>query len=403
MTANLTPQTPEDVLAAVRWAAAEHTPLEIIGQGSKRALGRPMQTAHTLDLSQLCGVTLFEPEELVMTARAGTPLAEITALLDEHNQELQFEPMDTGPLLGKAAGQGTLGGLVNTNLSGPRRIKASSARDHVLGISAVSGRGEAFKSGGRVVKNVTGYDLSKGVTGAWGTLAVLTDITMKVLPKAQTEQTLVLNGLDDAAAATAMAMAMGSNGEVSSAAHLPSGVGGEQAMTLLRLEGFEPSVAYRMENLSKLLGAYEKQERMGAEESKKLWARLRDCLPFAAHTDRALWRISCIPNKGHAIVADLRDKLGAEHFYDWQGGLIWLQMEGAQSHADTVRHSLAAHGGGHATLLRASADERMAVPVFEPQPGPLAALSKRYRENFDPHGILNPGRMVPGTPQLAEA
>ncbi|MEL7273942.1 MAG: glycolate oxidase subunit GlcE [Pseudomonadota bacterium] len=393
--ANLTPQSPDDVLAAVRWAAAEHTPLEIIGQGSKRALGRAMQTAHTLDLSQLTGVTLFEPEELVMTARAGTPLAEINALLDEHNQELQFEPMDTGPLLGRPGGQGTLGGLVNTNLSGPRRIKASSARDHVLGIAAVSGRGEVFKSGGRVVKNVTGYDLSKGVTGAWGTLAVLTDITMKVLPKAETEQTLVLTGLDDAAASAAMALAMGSNAEVSGAAHLPSGIEGSEAQTLLRLEGFEPSVAYRIENLSKMLGTHQNQARMTAKASREIWLTLRDCLPFATHINRALWRISCIPTQGHRIAAELRNKLGAEHFFDWQGGLIWLQLEGASSHAETVRQTLDAHGGGHAMLMRASADERMAVPVFQPQPGPLAALSQRYRENFDPHGILNPGRMVP--------
>lgn len=394
MTADLHPQSPDDVLSAVRWAAAEKTPLEIVGQGSKRALGRPMQTAHTLDLSGLTGVTLFEPEELVLTARAGTTMREITALLDENNQELQFEPMDTGPLLGKPVGEGTLGGLVNTNFSGPRRIKASSARDHVLGISAVSGRGEIFKSGGRVVKNVTGYDLSKGVTGAWGTLAVLTDITMKVLPKAETEQTLVLTGLDDAAATAAMALAMGSNAEVSGAAHLPAGIDGDEAKTLLRLEGFEPSVAYRIENLAKMLGQHQNQARLDATASRAQWLTIRDCLPFVDHQDRALWRMSCTPTQGHALAAALRNQLGASHFYDWQGGLIWLQMEGGASHADIVRQTLAKCGGGHATLIRASADERLTVPVFQPQPSPLAALSQRYRENFDPHGILNPGRMV---------
>ncbi|NRB32910.1 MAG: FAD-binding protein, partial [Rhizobiaceae bacterium] len=223
--ADLHPKSDQDVLQAVQWAAAEQVPLEVIGQGSRRGLGVPTQTAHTLDMSGLSGVTLFEPEELVLSAKAGTPLSEIVELLDQHNQEMQFEPMDMGPLLGLAPDKGTLGGLVSTNFCGPRRLKAGSVRDHILGISAVSGRGETFKSGGRVVKNVTGYDLSKGVTGAYGTLAVLTDIIIKVLPKAETEQTLVLNGLSDEQASEVMAKAMGSSAEVSGAAHLPAGIG----------------------------------------------------------------------------------------------------------------------------------------------------------------------------------
>jgi glycolate oxidase FAD binding subunit len=186
-----TPATAEETLNIVRWAAGEETPLEIVGHGSKRGIGRPSQAEHVLDLSQLSGVTLYEPEELVLSARAGTPLAEIEALLERHNQQLAFEPMDYGPLLGGEPGRGTIGGVLGANLSGPRRIKAGAARDHVLGVNAVSGRGEAFKSGGRVVKNVTGYDLSKGLAGSWGTLAVVTDVTFKVLPAAETERTLV--------------------------------------------------------------------------------------------------------------------------------------------------------------------------------------------------------------------
>ena len=223
---NLHPQTDAEVLDAVRWAAAEEVPLEVVGQGSKRVLGHPMQTAHTLDMSAMSGVTLFEPEELVLSARAGTPLSEIEALLDEHDQEMQFEPADLCSLLGELPGQGTLGGLVSTNICGPRRLKSGSVRDHILGISAVSGRGEAFKSGGRVVKNVTGYDLSKGVTGAYGTLAVLTDIIIKVLPKAETEQTLVLEGLSDAKAIDAMARAMGSSAEQGSSIRMTCGLSG---------------------------------------------------------------------------------------------------------------------------------------------------------------------------------
>ncbi len=217
------PNSAEEVLETIQWAVSEESPLEILGHGSKRGIGQPLQSEHTLDLSRLAGITLYEPEELVLSAKAGTPVAEIEAALREHNQELAFEPMDYGPLLGGEAGRGTLGGLLAANLSGPRRLKAGAARDHVPGVHAVSGRGEGFKSGGRVVKNVTGYDLSKGLAGSWGTLAVATDITMKVLPAAETETTLCIAGLEDAVATEAMATAMGSSAEVSGAAHLPKG------------------------------------------------------------------------------------------------------------------------------------------------------------------------------------
>ena len=392
MSANLHPQSRGDVLEAVRWAVAERAPLEIVGQGSKRSVGHPVEADHMLDLSALSGVTLYEPEELVLSALGGTPLAEIETLLANHDQELQFEPSDLGPLLGIEAGQGTLGGLVNTNLCGPRRLKAGSVRDHVLGIHAVSGRGEEFKSGGRVVKNVTGYDLSKGVTGSWGTLAVLTDITMKVLPRAETEQTLVLNGLSDAEAAEAMAMAIGSNAEVSGAAHLPTDVAEGGAKTLLRLEGFVPSVKYRIDNLANLLARFGPAEKWDTATSRKQWLSIRDCHPFVGRSG-PVWRLSCAPSNGHRIAAGIGNRVSAKYYYDWQGGLIWLLMEDGETNGAIVRSTLAELGGGHATLIRADASERRSVPVFQPQAPARAALNNRYRENFDPHIILNPGRM----------
>src|SRR5829696_8465816 len=204
MTSTLRPASPQDVLNAVVWAAAEETPLEIVGHGSKRGVGRPVQAEWTLDLSGVTGITLYEPDELVLSARAGTPLAEIEALLAAHGQQLDFEPMDYGPIFGAESGRGTIGGTLASNLSGPRRLKAGAARDHILGVRAVSGRGEAFKSGGRVVKNVTGYDLSKGLAGSWGTLAVVTELTFKVLPRPESAATLVIAGLDDYAAIAAL-------------------------------------------------------------------------------------------------------------------------------------------------------------------------------------------------------
>src|SRR5215471_10942177 len=253
----LKPRDSKEVEDAVRWALGNDKPLELAGQGTKRAIGRPSQTDLTLDLSGLSGVTLYEPAELVLSARAGTPVAEIDALLAENNQQLAFEPMDYGPLLGAGTNNGTLGGAIAANLSGPRRIKSGAARDHFLGVTAVTGRGETIKSGGRVVKNVTGYDLCKLLAGSWGTLGAMTDITVKVLPKAETEATVLIEGLDDATACVAMTSAMGSSCEVSGAAHLPDhiapwfeNVPESVASTVLRLEGFAPSVTHRRETLA---------------------------------------------------------------------------------------------------------------------------------------------------------
>jgi glycolate oxidase FAD binding subunit len=402
-----TPSTVAEVRDVVAWAAAEQQPLEVLGRGSKRGVGRPLQTEHALDLSKLSGVTLYEPEELVLSARAGTPLAEIETLLAANGQQLAFEPMDYGPLLGtttaNGAAGGTIGGVLAANLSGPRRLRAGAARDHILGVHAVSGRGEVFKSGGRVVKNVTGYDLSKAMAGSWGTLAAVTDVTFKVLPAAEAETTLAVRGLLDEQAAAAMAAAMGSSGEVSSAAHVPEGVAGNmlasglgsEPATLLRVEGFGPSVAYRVDLLKSLFRDASTIDEMSTEQSRKLWREIRDCIPFADNTDKPVWRVSVAPSVGHQLALALRMQAPATVFYDWQGGLVWIRMEGGEPEADLLRGLVRRFGGGHATLVRAAAPVRAAVPVFEPQPAALAALSVRLKAEFDPKGILNPGRMFP--------
>lgn len=397
-----TPATSAETLSTVAWAAAEETPFEILGHGSKRGIGRPQQSEHALDLSKLTGVTLYEPAELVLSAKAGTPLAEIESLLAQNGQQLAFEPMDYGPLLGGIKGKGTIGGALATNLSGPRRLKAGAARDHILGINAVSGRGEAFKSGGRVVKNVTGYDLSKLMANSWGTLAVFTDVTFKVLPAAETEVTLAIRGLLDDAAAAAMALALGSSAEVSSAAHLPERVAarvaggglGSDAATLLRVEGFGPSVAYRIAALKTLLKNAGPLEEISGDVSHAAWRDIRDCMPFADGSEKPVWRVSMAPSQAHQMVLTLRMQIGVTAFYDWQGGLVWLRMEEGDPEAGLLRGLIRKHGGGHATLVRAAPSHRAAVPVFEPQAPHLAALSARLKAEFDPKAILNPGRMA---------
>ncbi len=395
MDATFKPRDTRETCEAVKWAAAEEQPLEILGTASKKGLGRPVQSAHVLDLSALTGIVSYEPEELVLTLRAGTPIADVEALVAANNQELSFEPMDYGPLLGEAPGQGTIGGVLAANLSGPRRIKYGSARDHVLGLEAVSGRGEVFNSGGKVVKNVTGYDLPRALCGSWGTLGVATTVTLKVNPRPETSATLMLSNLADAEAVKAMCQAMGSSAEVSGAAHLPKGPVGEGARTFLRLEGFKTSVDYRFDSLARLLAGFGNAVRIDQAESQALWSSIRDCAPVHAGNE-PVWRISVAPTSGAGLVEVLRRKFEVEAFYDWSGGLVWLKCLDGKLHETEIREAVTASGGGHATLVRADAATRSATSVFQPQPAPLAALARRLKHQFDPKGILNPGRMVAG-------
>jgi len=404
MTENiLKPRDAKEVEDAVRWALGNEKALELAGRGTKRAIGRPSQTDVTLDVSGLIGITLYEPAELVLSARSGTPLAEIEELLDKNNQTLAFEPIDYGPLLGGEANRGTLGGVIAGNLSGPRRIKSGAARDHFLGVTAVTGRGETIRSGGRVVKNVTGYDLCKLFAGSWGTLAAMTDITVKVLPKAETEATVVIAGLDDAPACAAMAAAMGSSCDVSGAAHLPDhvaawfdGVPKSQPSTVLRLEGFAPSVAHRKEALATQMKSFGTVSIVEERNSRALWHDIRNVKPFAvdAALARPLWRISVAPSRGHQIAAAITP--AAQMFYDWAGGLIWVAMPFAgEPDAAAIRRAVAAVGG-YATLVRAPTAVRAVVDVFAREESASLALAKRVKESFDPRGILNPGRMWAG-------
>jgi glycolate oxidase FAD binding subunit len=406
MTDRLKPRNAKDVETAVQWALGEAKSLEVIGGGSKRALGRPSQTDLTLDLSGLAGVMLYEPDELVLSAKAGTKLSDIETLVAGSDQELAFEPMDFGPLLGTAPGMATIGGVLSVNASGPRRIKVGAARDHFLGFSAVSGRGETFKSGGRVVKNVTGYDLCKLMAGAFGTLGAMTDVTIKVLPRAETEQTLLVPGLGAARAAEAMMQAMASSCEVSGAAHLPAGVVSRlpglpdgQALTALRLEGVAPSVAHRKTLLESLMRPYGSPETLDTEASRTLWRAMRDVTPFAADGPagaRHVWRLSTAPTQGAALGAALAAEADVELIYDWSGGLIWAALAPSDDAGAALVRRAVANAGGQATLIRAPAAIRAAIDVFTPDGPGIAALSQRIKDGFDPKSVLNPGRMWAG-------
>jgi glycolate dehydrogenase FAD-binding subunit len=399
------PDTVEELAYLVAEAADTRTPLEVMGRGTKREIGRPVQHGAVLSTENLVGVPLYEPSELVVVALAGTPMAQIEAMLAEHDQGFPFEPVDLGPILGFGRGQGTIGGVVAANLSGSRRILAGSARDHVLGVQAVNGRGDTIRSGGRVTKNVTGYDLARAIAGSWGTLAVMTEISLKVLPVQREVRTVLCFGLADPNGVETLCLALGTPFEVSGTVHihaeLAEGFSDQEianagvSVTAIRVENFPASARYRSSRLKQMLQAYAPALELDTMRSRIFWDEVR-ALKMFEKNGRPLWRISTVPSTAAKLVASVARKIDVRVLYDWSGGLVWLETPPiSDAGAVEIRRTLAEFGG-HATLIRADASARAGVDVFQPLAPPLMALTVAVKQAFDPVGILNPGRMYPG-------
>ncbi len=368
----LTPETEADLAQAIVQA---NSPLRIIGGGT-RGIGTGVGEA--LSTAGLSGVTLYEPGALTLVVKAGTPLAEIEAALAAEGQSLPFEPMDHRALMG-TTGVPTIGGVVACNVSGPRRIASGACRDFMLGVRFVDGSGRVLKNGGRVMKNVTGYDLVRLMTGSFGTLGVLTEVALKVLPAPRASATLALEGMEPERAVAALSRALGSPFEVSGAAHVAADAG----RTLIRLEGFEASVAYRADEMRRLLAEFGAWETV--EDAAEIWRGIRDVTHFGGDGD--VWRISARPTEGPALAARVPE---AQVVFDWGGGLIWLCVpEGTD-----VRARLGAFGG-HATLVRAAPETKARLGAFHPGAAPVAALEAGLRAKFDPRGLFNPELMAP--------
>jgi len=365
------------------FVAGAKGPLAIRGGGT-RSVGRPV-VGDVLDVSGLSGVTLYEPGALTIVAQAGTPVSEIEATLAAENQRLAFEPYDLTAMLG-TSGASTIGGVIATNASGPRRIQAGAARDFALGVRFVDGTGNIVKNGGRVMKNVTGYDLVKLMSGSWGTLGVLTEVSLKVLPAVEAVTTLVIKDIDAPQAVAAMSAALGSPYEVSGAAWIGGAV-------WLRLEGFAMSVDYRATSLCDLLRPFGEISRDDAAD----WASVRDAAPLHPHA--TVWRISVKPSDGPAVIAALPE--GTDAILDWGGGLVWAGHAAGDAKTHVALQSAVAAFGGHATLIKAPEPMRAAVSVFQPETAGVAAISDALRARFDPRGILNPGLMGAASAQAA--
>lgn len=375
----LTPRDETDLAEAVRHA---QNPLSIQGGGT-RPVGHAV-AGEVLSVAGLSGITLYEPGALTLVAQAGTPIAEIEVALAAENQMLAFEPMDHRALMG-TTGEPTIGGVVAGNVSGPRRVQAGACRDFLLGVRFVDGMGEVIKNGGRVMKNVTGYDLVKLLAGSRGTLGVLSEVSFKVLPRPEAAAVVLLTGLSVENAVGAMSLALTSPFDVTGAAHVPVGLDGDP-VTMIRVEGFEDSTKYRSAQLAERLAAFgpaEIERRLaGPESTRSGWAWVRDVETFAG-TDEDVWRFSVRPGDAPALIEGLGD---ARILMDWGGGLVWAACAAGRN---LRREGLR----GHATLVRAAVATKAEVPVFQPEVAPLAGLAADLRQKFDPKGILNPGLM----------
>jgi glycolate oxidase FAD binding subunit len=383
--------------------AAQKRGMEVVGHGALRNAGRVSKSDIVLTTAGLKGVTLYEPTEIVMSARAGTPVYEIEAVLAARGQMLAFEPLDLGPTTGAPGGALSIGGVFATNFSGARRVSAGSARDNLLGVRAVNGRAELFKSGGRVMKNVTGLDVARGLTGSWGTLAVMTEVTFKVAPLPQTMLTLAYVGLPDDLAIEALTVAMGTPLEVTGAVHLPKNCAERlrepelkrlgQSVTLLRLETFATAIDERKEKLKTALKVYGAPLELDSEQTFNLWSEFRTLSVMPFSTETSLWRIATLPTKAPEIVFAIRKFMDAVAFYDWSGAQIWLEVPAAaDAGAADVRRAVSVRGG-HATLIRAQPEVRSSVDVFEPLKPEIERLTRGLKSAFDPNGLLNRGRM----------
>jgi glycolate oxidase FAD binding subunit len=398
MSTMLAPSDEAGFAAVIAEAAAAKEPLSIFGAGTKSCMLRPVQSARSLSTRNLGGITLYSPSELIMSARSGTPLADIEATLAEHGQHIIAEPSDLGALTGAREPQ-TIGGVIATNLSGPRRVAWGAMRDHLLGIRVVTGRGEMIRSGGRVLKNVTGLDLCKLVAGSHGTLGVITEVTLKVLPAPETVGTLVLHDLDAAAGVAKLSAALGSPYGVSGAAWLPREAAAlvgpfAGSVAFIRIEDFSASVGYRTGRLRDDLG-HADTDILDDAASRQVWRALRTMAALPAERDDAVWRVSVRPSAGPTVLQTLAEGFGMRGYLDWGGGLVWL----VGSPTAETHHSVEAAAklaGGTWTLMRAPEPLRAAVNVLPPEPEVLARITRRVKAALDPHAILNPGRMYAG-------
>lgn len=389
------PISEEEIAEIVRKANADNTTIEIVGGGTRLGLGNPVDADMQLSTSKLSGITLYEPGALTIVAKAGTPLAEIETALAKEGQHLPFEPADYRPLMG-SKGEPTIGGVVACGISGPKRFQGGACRDCLIGVRFINGAGDIIKNGGRVMKNVTGYDLVKLMAGSFGTLGILSEVSFKVLPLAEKTTTIAVEGLSYTEAIAALAKAATSPFDPTGLAYLPAD--NEAARVLIRLEGFDNQLEYRAERVSELMEPFGAINRLDGKQHLDIWKQVRECSKFAGRAG-SVWRVSVKPGDADGFLNRILNDAKLEYFLDWAGGLIWvfadeetLGANGGSAGVTTILRNGLSGIGGHATLVRA-ADKDNVASSFQPEAPGVAALSAAIKQQFDPANILNPGRM----------
>lgn len=367
----MTPSNENELAEVIKSAAS---PLRIVGGGTRQALGNAVDATGTLYTSGLTGITLLEPAALTLVVRAGTPMRDVRAALDAENLQLPFEPIDHTKLMG-TTGATSIGGVVACNISGPRRIQAGACRDSLIGVRFVDGSGNIVKNGGRVMKNVTGYDIVKLMAGSFGTLGVMTELSFKLLPKPATQATIKLHGLDDVNGVKALCSALGSPNDVTGASY-------HDGSAYIRIEGLPKSVAFRTEQLKTL---FKEQQVSVTKQDQETWRKLGDVDALNAHKG-SIWRASVKPTDGPKLVQRLGDAgVEVDALYDWGGGLINLGLPD-----DVNLRDYMVGVAGHAVVVRGMGAN---APRMVPQNKMTQMIEQGLREKFDPHGILNTGIM----------
>ena len=397
------PISREEIAEIIRNCYKKNIPLEINGSKSKNKIGRNFQAEKTLDLTNYSGIIDYKPEELYIKVKAGTPINSIIEELDKHDQQLAFEPVDFGFLFNGKSNNGTIGGVISCNFAGPRRFKVGSARDHLLGFQGINGKGEIIKSGGTVVKNVTGYDLCKLISGSFGTLSVLTELSVKVLPKPQSSKTLIINNPHIKKAIEYLGTALSSSSDPSGGVFYPeqfdqsftfNDLTHKGALTAIRIEGPSNSVDHRIKNLSAELGLLENEYSiLESVQTKIFWNKTKN-LEIFSNSKKNLLRI-VVPISETLSVLQKMKPYEINYFLDWGGSLIWVELEKINLKILREIKDIMQQHSGYFTIIKVEDDLKASADIFTIDPIKYK-ISEKIKKSFDPKRIFNPGKMYSG-------
>ena len=397
------PNNEKDLQEIIKYCFKNNLPIEIIGKGTKSLIGKKLQCAKTLDMSNISGIIDYKPEELYITVKAGTPIKTIQDELKKNNQHLAFEPVNFSELFKKDSNEGTIGGTLSCNFSGSRRFKVGSARDHILGFKGYNCTGEKIKSGGTVVKNVTGYDLSKLITGSFGTLLVLSEITLKVLPLQTDTKTIIVSGLSLEHALGIMGSAISSSNDPSGTVFYPDSLRDNfvfndlthpGSITAIRIEGSKISTEQRINNLIKDLSLIDKNITvLDSVQSEIFWEDTRSLKVFSKNQKNILRAV--IPSSETTNLINRLKSFHPNYFIDWGGSLIWLELDYLSSQKiDQIRNRILV-ADGYLTVIKSQESIKSSLEIFTIDPIKFK-ISQNLKKSFDPKRIFNPGKMYTG-------